>query len=134
TGVTSTTGTLSHLLCQGYTSSIDFVSFPQSPLAGSLDGRGWLRNIVAGSNIGASIVVPVPANVHWLLRSINYSFTAGAGVGNRVPFVTVRDAGFTQLALQLNTAVIVASNAVVMFAAAGQTQVNLQGVASSGCV
>ena len=127
-------GPLAHLFCQGYTSLFDFIAFPQSPLAGSLDGRGWLHDIVAGSNFSAPIVSTVPANVHWLLRSISYTFTAGAAAGNRVPFVTVRDAAGIQLALQLGQVTIPALGSTIMFAAAGQTLANLQGVQSVGLV
>lgn len=78
--------TFGHVLMQGYTSTIDALGFPQSPVRNSTDGRGLILPIsVANPVAGADFSLTVPAGMVVAVRALRAVYTASATVGNRFP-------------------------------------------------
>jgi len=80
-----------HMFAQGYVSTLDVVTFPQSTAESSLSGRGWLHDVLVSAGLGLNAVFTVPAHVHWLIRAIQFALVTSGAAGNRTGLVKVSD-------------------------------------------
>lgn len=115
-------GNLVGMLVQGYLSITDVLVYPGSVFESSLNGRGWLRTLSQGAVNQAPNVFTVPANVHWKIRAVNFTYSASATVASRQPYVAANDAGGNQLWFQLAPFTVPANNIGLMACAPGLTQ------------
>lgn len=82
---------LAHLFMQGYASNLDQLSFPQSPTESSLNGRGWLHDVLFPNTAGTPSSIVVPSGVHWLIRCATISLSTSAAIANRLLEFAVLD-------------------------------------------
>lgn len=131
-GVGSGDSALGDVLCQGYVSIYNMLCFPQSPLVGSVQGRGNMR-IASGAQpaIGLEVLQVVPAGRHWILRAASVQFAASAVAGNRQPALFVDDGGAAAVAHMPNSVVTVGQNVICSWGA-GNTQATALGINSAG--
>lgn len=112
--------TLGALLFQGYVSSDDHLSYPQSPTQSSLDGRGWTHTVkVANPPAATAGYFVVPVGVRWLFKSILWQFVTDATVGNRQPVLNFSDASLNLIAQIVAPWQVPASQSVIFAAAPG---------------
>jgi hypothetical protein len=75
---------ISQVLCSGYVSTENTLSWPGSGVRQTSEGRGLIRMITgAVPAAGAEISETVPANTLWRLESFKYQWTTSAAVATR---------------------------------------------------
>ena len=83
------------------------LGFPGGVVKSPLDGPGLVQTYTQGNPaLGAEIVVTVPANTMWLVKSFTARLITSAVVANRTPFLTIDDGAntFYQIGQQNSTA------------------------------
>lgn len=80
--------------CQGYVTEEQSLAWPGSPIASSVEGGGYIRNII-GTNpaAGSEVSEVVPTGARWKLRAFGVGFTTSATVANRRPRLALGLAG-----------------------------------------
>jgi len=96
--------TASQLLAQGYVSTYDSVSYPQSPNESSISGRGWLNGVfTAAPAAGTDIGITVPTFRRWRLIGFAASLNTSAAAGTRQPTFSIADPAGTGDAMNFPT-------------------------------
>lgn len=91
-GTGSSDVALGQVLCQGYASLYETLTFPNGLPESSLAGSGLMRLVtVAAPGAGADFVVTVPAGRHWKLLGVEASLAASAAVASRSPNGVIDD-------------------------------------------
>lgn len=110
------------VLCQGYATQYQYLTWPNGVPAGPMDGRGVMRAVVGNAPlVSAEISDTVPAGREWILRSIATTYTTSAGVASREPTLCIDDgAGHVMARSPVQTS-IPASQAVQICWAPGMT-------------
>jgi hypothetical protein len=99
-GLGSGDSTAGEILLQGYPGSTGGISYPRSPIASPLDGRGLMRSIaLANPAAGIEFSQAVPAGVNWILRSVKGVLTASGAAANRVARLKIADGAANVLIL-----------------------------------
>lgn len=83
-GTDLVTPTLAALLCQGYVSQFERLTYPFSPNEAVSSGRGFVKGVAFGNGpVGLPFTFSVPAGVNWRIKCIWYQLVTDATVGNR---------------------------------------------------
>jgi hypothetical protein len=120
-GGLQTVSTFAHLFLQGYASQVDAASFPQGPLESSLNGRGWLRDVIVNGPSQPILTAIVPTGAHWLVRAVNFTVQTSIAVGNRTLVASVTDTLGNNTYNQVAPATIPASTLVTCAFGSGGT-------------
>jgi len=108
-------GVVSHLLVQDYVTADDYLGYPQSPCSSSLEGRGWLHQVVVASPVaGSDWLLTVPAGVRWRLKHVVAILVASAAASNRIPVLRIGLAAASNLVDMPAPSTITASQNVVL--------------------
>lgn len=122
-GAGSSDLTRGEILCQGYASLYESLSYPYGTIDSSLRGRGALRAFIGSAPAaGAEISETVPVGRNWILRSFVTTLVTSATVASREPSVTVDDGGANILARSVDSSGIAASRTVILNWAPGLVQ------------
>jgi hypothetical protein len=108
-------------LLQGYVTSFQQLSWPGSPLASSLDGRGNLYLRTAPNpppGTGANVVVPV--GVRWRLQQLTVTLTTDAVVVNRYPLLEFVVGGYSTMYMPTGGSVPASCTAYFTWFSGGQ--------------
>lgn len=81
------------LLCQGYTSMINILSYPESTLSGCFDGSGTLKTIYLPNVTGTPVNFQPQPFSRWSVQNCYFELTTSAAAGNRNVFVALLDPG-----------------------------------------
>lgn len=79
------------VLCQGYTSTMNILSYPESTLQSCFDGPGALGTIYLPNVTGAPAFFQPNAYTRWKFMSCLFALTTSATAGNRNVFVALID-------------------------------------------
>jgi len=95
---------VTQLLAQGYVSTFDSMSYPESPTESSISGRGWLNGVfTAAPAAGTDIGITVPAFRRWRLIGFAASLNTSAAAGMRQPTFSIADPAGTGDAMNFPT-------------------------------
>lgn len=85
------------VLMQGYTNTLNVLSYPTSTLESTFSGRGAFLTITKPSQTGSQVILQVPPNTLWKLYSFTFTLSTSAAAGNRLAAVTQFDTSSNQL-------------------------------------
>jgi len=84
------TTVIGDVILQGYVSESDIVAFPGTQEKSSIEGRGYLREVIISQPpVGTPATLTVPPATRWRLLSVNTLFTVPSATGH--PLLSIVD-------------------------------------------